>query len=146
MTELDIGTMDMILRRVGEALRRCDPQDFDSIRSGNFRIEVRAGRRSDSQRPQPISQIADSMVAQVVDRLKAATDREHGLVVLDEYCTNKAELLALAQKLDLPVRKKDSIERLREIVIESTIGFRLRSKAIQGKSESGGSQPASQAG
>ena len=34
--------------------------------------------------------------------------------------------------LDIPFQKKDSIDRILEKIIEGTIGFRLRSQAIQG--------------
>lgn len=43
----------------------------------------------------------------------------------------KASLKALAKKLDIPVQSNDNMSRLKEKIIESTVGFKLRSQAIQ---------------
>ncbi len=37
------------------------------------------------------------------------------------------------KSLDIPLLQRDNIEKLQEKIIESTIGYRLRSEAIQGK-------------
>jgi len=47
-------------------------------------------------------------------------------------CHSKIDIENIAKKLDVPFQKKDSIEKLKYKIIERTIGFRLRSQAIQG--------------
>ena len=43
----------------------------------------------------------------------------------------KAKLLELLKFLDIPVQGRENISMLKEKVVESTIGYRLRSQAIQ---------------
>jgi len=53
------------------------------------------------------------------------------LAVLLELAPLRAELKALATDMDLPVPKSDTVGRLRDRIVEATIGFRLRSQAIR---------------
>lgn len=45
---------------------------------------------------------------------------------------SKKQLHQALKSIDVPWDKTDKVERLREKLIENTIGFKLRSKAIQG--------------
>lgn len=56
--------------------------------------------------------------------------RQEGEEYLRIKCTNKGDYINLAKKLDLPFEKKDSIEKIKDKIVEATIGFRLRSQAI----------------
>jgi len=66
-------------------------------------------------------------------------DTEEQLVKIDsrdqaeELLKNfkKADLQRIAKDLDIPIQKNEDISRLREKIIESTVGFKLRSQAIQ---------------
>ena len=65
-------------------------------------------------------------------KLHQLQSRDDGINMLEREVSNRRGLEALARFLQLPVQRDDSTERLREKIIENTIGSRLRSTAIQG--------------
>jgi hypothetical protein len=72
-------------------------------------------------------------IEEVAETLQKLDTREEGLRILTDFCSAKKDLQSLAIHIDIPNSKKDSIQTLRERIIEATIGYRLRSKAIQGE-------------
>ena len=68
---------------------------------------------------------------EIINALEKLSNRESG----EEYIKNKLitrlDYEAVVKKLDIPYNKKDNINKLRDKIIEGTIGFRLRSQAIQ---------------
>ncbi len=72
-------------------------------------------------------------IEEVAETLQKLDTREEGLRILTDLCPAKKDLQSLAIHIDIPNSKKDSIQTLRERIIEATIGYRLRSKAIQGE-------------
>lgn len=68
----------------------------------------------------------------IVDALNAFDKRDQGIDYLNKKTKTKEDLVQLAKYLDKPIQKNDNIEQIRDKVIESTIGYRLRSAAIQG--------------
>lgn len=75
------------------------------------------------------------ILQEIVEELNNSASREIGFELLKSKCSLKADYEAIAKKLDIPFTKKDSINKLKEKIIEGTIGFRLRSQAIQNKNE-----------
>lgn len=69
---------------------------------------------------------------EIISYMLKLESREIGEIYLSSKCSSKADFIILAKKLDLPFEKKDSIEKIKNKIIEATIGFRLRSQAIQG--------------
>ena len=68
----------------------------------------------------------------VIEKLYSFNSRAEGETNLNSTCNNRNAFEKVARKLDLPFQKKDNIEKLTSKIIERTIGFRLRSQAIQG--------------
>ena len=64
--------------------------------------------------------------------LEGLESREAGTALLEQRCPTREHLKWLTRSCDLPVRKDESRERMIENIVEATIGYRLRSKAIQG--------------
>lgn len=71
-------------------------------------------------------------VLEITNYLYTIEDRDEGAKFLELKCNNRSELEDIIRSLDVPFQKKDSVEKLKDKIIERTIGFRLRSKAIQG--------------
>lgn len=74
--------------------------------------------------------------ALVADALQQARSREEATAVLEGEGISKFVLEKLARQFDLPVLRSDSVERLRQRLVESAIGFRINSEAIRGARES----------
>jgi hypothetical protein len=60
-------------------------------------------------------------------------NRASGEQLLHEVTPTRSALETLARHLDVAVRREDRQEDLVRRIIESTIGFRLSSAAIQGR-------------
>ncbi|OYE00007.1 hypothetical protein [Nostoc sp. 'Peltigera membranacea cyanobiont' 232] len=77
--------------------------------------------------------IAKLSPEQVAETLRSLDTREEGLRILTDFCSARKDLQSLAIHIDIPNSRRDSIPTLREKIIEATIGYRLRSRAIQGE-------------
>lgn len=64
--------------------------------------------------------------------LNSASTREDGARIVQESFSRKDELFAFAKFLDLPVQKRDNMDRIRRKIVEFTVGRRLDSAAIRG--------------
>jgi hypothetical protein len=67
----------------------------------------------------------------VVSYLHSIENRQEAEDYLNRNCPNRVDLETLARKLDIPFVKKDNLEHLRNKIIEGTVGYKLRSQAIQ---------------
>lgn len=74
----------------------------------------------------------DFRVAEILDMLRDMSSREEGLSLVKRAAPTKGKLTALSKALDLPVGKRNLAEDIAEKIVESTIGFRIRSAAIRG--------------
>lgn len=74
---------------------------------------------------------------QIADQLRGLPSRDEGETFLREKIQSKTSLEAMARFLQLPVQRDDTVERLRAKIVESQIGHRLRSDAIQGRPPEG---------
>lgn len=121
-----------ILRAVTTFLRTLSPEEADAVARGNARItlEGRAPRT-------PKRHVADrgpEALDLLVESMKRASTREEAAAALESAQLRKADLIAIARSLDVPVASKDRIESIQERLLESTVGYRLRSRAIRGES------------
>jgi hypothetical protein len=63
--------------------------------------------------------------------MQRAQTREEGGHILEAASMTRAELEKVARHLNLPILTQDKIERLREKILEATVGSRLNSAAIR---------------
>lgn len=96
-------------------------QDTDSVESSEVPLAEKA------------QEVEIKTTQEVAEKLKKASTREEGVEILENFCPKKKDLESLAVYIDLPNHKKYTIPELRERIIEDTIGYRLRSRAIQGE-------------
>ena len=66
---------------------------------------------------------------EVSESLTKARSRDEAKELLKDF--KRASLKELAKKIDIPLQSNDSVDKIKERIIESTVGFRLRSQAIQ---------------
>lgn len=126
----DSQMLASVLRRVAVLVAGLTDRELEDIVSGRARIVVE-GRRARSK-ASPTSSTAG--LAHVREQLLASDSREDGLQVLERAQLSKASLERLARELDLPVSRRDTSDSLRSRVVEGTIGYRLRSNAVSGRS------------
>lgn len=123
-----------VLSTVANAIESLDEADLESLLSGDLRFEIVAvtSKQRHGKSDSAYSSIDSAALDKLARLLQDADDRSRGWEILEEHTSNKDSLIQLARHLDLPCQKKESVDRLKEKIIEATIGFRLRSAAIRG--------------
>ena len=86
---------------------------------------------SESQ-PKKSNTPSDDQMRDVQELLMRTGSREDGHAVLTERFPQKDTLFVFSKFLDLPVQRKDSVERIRDKIITHTVGRRLGGEAIRG--------------
>lgn len=69
---------------------------------------------------------------ELVNKLNDFATREEAEAWISSAALTKRQFCDTLRTIDVPWDKNDNLERLREKLIENTVGFKLRSRAIQG--------------
>lgn len=120
--------LSALLKEMAKAVRDMSDDDLAALRNGELRIQLTAVEKPTSGKKEALR---DFHPDSIVDTLRQADTFDAGLAILERECATKEHLLRLARELDVPAEKRDTVERLRERIVDATIGFRLRSQAIQ---------------
>jgi len=119
-----------IINQLFEKLEKLNDDEKEEILSGNVSVNINLKTKSVKKRSH--NHLSDSnRLIEIEQYLRTLEDRQQGRDFINKRLASREELVRLARHLDLPVAKEDSIEKLKEKIIESTIGYRLRSRAIQ---------------
>lgn len=78
------------------------------------------------------AQSMDWSPIELVKKLNEFLTREEAESWITAAALTKRQFTDTLRAIDVPWDKTDNLERLREKLIENTIGFKLRSRAIQG--------------
>jgi hypothetical protein len=119
-----------ILRRLADYVDNHPDEDLAPI----FKQAAALMPPPERQKKLPPSKLLPPDVRAIAAQLQTLQSREAGDGLLRERAPNRSGLEAIARFLQLPVQRDDTVERLRAKIVENTIGSRLRSDAIQGKS------------
>jgi hypothetical protein len=124
-----------LLREFEKNVKGLKDEQFEEFVKGNFRIQITPLKDTITKPKKKIKKgVSENQLQEVINLLNNTDERKAGLKILNEKCSNKFYLESLMKSLDIPFLQRDNIEKLQEKIIEATIGYRLRSKAIQGKS------------
>ena len=132
----DVGRF---LRRYAQFLEELSEADLEALIDGRARLAL---VREGEERPQPAHRRPyDGEFVALIERLRATESREEALRILsdDPRVAGKDGIVRLARALKLHINRHDKRETVEDRVVESVIGVRLRSEAIQGLSLKGGS-------
>ena len=125
------------LRELAKSINQLKKEQYESVVNGNFEIEIKiSSLESKSKLPEPKRLFETEDILEIESLLRNLNSREKGTVLLKDRCTNKESLIRVAKHLDLPVQKKEKIDTIIEKIVENTIGFKLRSQSIQGRTNS----------
>jgi hypothetical protein len=127
-----------LLRRLSETLERASPGDVEELLSGQAALVISKANRgsrnsgkgdsSRERREQPNMKRLGGIVVE----LRRLESRDEGSGLLARAQLTKKELEDLARLMDLPVSREDDAERLKQKIVEESIGARLNSQAIRG--------------
>ena len=118
----------VVFRELFKEINKLNDEQMDKIVSGQAQFRLQVVEKSKKQCQTTTS---DSDMRAIAMKLNSMTSNEEGMELLKQRCKHKADLHKLAQQLDIPVRKRDTIAQLTEKIIESTIAYRTRAAAIQ---------------
>lgn len=99
------------------------------IENGEKRIEINV--ISTSKEPDEPIQQNSVVVSESISLLNSMQSREEAYSYLSSSDLKKNDLEAICKQLDLPFTKKENIKALQEKILEGTVGYKLRSQAIQ---------------
>jgi hypothetical protein len=119
-----------LLRELARQLQALDDDDFDAAVSKGFTLEVNGKKeapRGSSRMRKTKSELGD-----IATTLRNTTSREEAQKIIEHELPLKEDLMQLARVLDIPIQKGDTSARVQERLVEATIGYRLRSAAVQG--------------
>jgi hypothetical protein len=121
-----------ILRLLADYIDRCPDPELAPI----FEQAAALMQLADSQKKthtQYLGKFGADDLREIVVKLRDLPSRDAGVAFLHVQAPTRRALEVLARFLQLPVQRDDTVERLRTKIVESTVGSRLRSDAIQGK-------------
>jgi hypothetical protein len=118
------------IRRYAEAITSLSDDDLLKLADENFSVEVKFSRRRGKSTPPPA--ITKENIIELSEKLFSIQSRNEALAFLNANFKTKKSLDSVARQLDVPVLKSDKLENLAEKIVESTVGARKRSEAIQG--------------
>ena len=108
--------------------------DIQKVSSGNYRLSLTV-IKSDIKKAKKsaLPHVGSSDYPEIIEKLNLAKTRDEGVKVLEDYFKNKMELEKFAKHIDVAVMKSDKVLKIKESIVDATVGARLRSGAIQGK-------------
>ena len=123
------------LKELMSHLQTVEDAQFETLMSGQAKLEFNIVPISKAAvEPRKNEEIED-FAKNAAEKLHGIGTREQGDQYLESLYRTKEDLLKIAKYLDLPVQKKETIQQIKDKIIESTIGFRVRSAAVQGTSK-----------
>jgi hypothetical protein len=135
MNEKD--TIAKLLHLLADSIEQGSPTDVEALLTGRATLAITttppATEQPGKREPQKQGHASKRDLPALVDQLRQLSSRDDGLTLLNQEQLNKKELEELARCIDLPVVRTDDAERLRQKIIEETIGARLNSQAIRGR-------------
>lgn len=131
--EYSMRTKNILSRffdQIAKEINGLTDSDIRKLESGEFSISLKIVKKNSTTNGSAV--LSDQQISNINEKLKHCNDREAGKLILIEHLKNRKELEAFAKNIDVFVMKQDKIDKLREKIIEGTIGAALRSSAIQG--------------
>lgn len=111
-------------------LKNLSKEELNSLSKKEKEIVFEIKNKQNSQRNNE-RLISEQEVNDIILKLNSMNERLEGENYLKPLKLSRQSLEIILKKLDIPYQKKDSISKLYDKIIESTIGYKLRSQAIQ---------------
>ena len=133
---MDINNVNphFAFQRIVEALAQLSPKDIQHLQNPLYSVEIRVVKLKRAKEEK--ADLANNVDIDVlIQTLIQSSNRQEAYDVLEKQCPYKKDLEVIVRQLDVPFSKKDKIADLRDKIIETTVGAKIRSQAIQGKME-----------
>lgn len=119
-----------LLRFIAKDVQSLTEEQRGQLREGSAKLRLVVEPRLGGKRSEK-SGAAEIDTAAIQAQLEECKSRNEAAEILRGLGLSKANLQKLTRAMDLPYQKDDNMERLLDRIVESAVGFRLRSQAIQ---------------
>ncbi|WP_149137305.1 hypothetical protein [Cupriavidus campinensis] len=116
------------IEKVIQAMKAMSAAELDRLDDPNFEVQIKLIKR----RSEASILKASFSLEELSNRLAGFVDRAAALSYLRSVAATKKELELVARHFEMVIAKQDTVDLLAERIIETTVGARLRSRAIQG--------------
>jgi hypothetical protein len=117
-----------LLKHLAKATERLSDDEIADVIEGRRRLILSTEEAGPSRPAGATDEPPD--FESLIASLKATETRDTAHRLIEDAALTRSQLNQLARALDLPVQRSDDIARLREKIVETTIGFRLTALAI----------------
>lgn len=121
-----------LLRDFARRIQAMDDAQMERILAGELRSEVRAPEKERAKARKGKARCSDREIELLRRELQEAGSREQARTLIDRYLHSEADLVHFARVLDISAPQKYSSGDIETRLVESTVGYRLRSAAIRG--------------
>lgn len=116
--------------KLSSFLKGLSENEIAELEKGKLELKFELTERTTSRKSK-ILNFDEFTIKSLIDNLTKLNSREEGFNVLENKCSSKSDLESILLYLDVPFQKRDSASKLKDKIIENSIGYRLRSQAIQ---------------
>lgn len=127
-----VKTLSMLLRELQDAVLELNEGELEKIISGEYQFILKVGKKRVGTNTK-INPVDDFNYNELLNLLNQCESREQGNDLLSRELKTKSEFEKFARHVEVAVMKSDKLEKIRDNIIESTVGAKLRSDAIQNK-------------
>lgn len=125
----------LLLRQLAELVESLDDSDCDKIADGRLELTLSQTRVQKKEKFKlQDAPAASEEFSKVRDKLSAFSSRDDAERYLSENVQKKSDLILVAREMAIPVHSSDTGDKIRDKIVEATVGYRLRSQAIRGDS------------
>ena len=129
----DKQAMAVLIRQFAELVEGLEEVDIDEILRRQLKLKLVSEHTAKrGSRYEKRGGGESVTTAEMKEKLSVLVTREAAESYLDSVAPRKVDLITLARYLKIPIHNSDTVERLRDKIVDSTVGFRLRSHAIRG--------------
>lgn len=125
-------TLTVLFRELQDAVLELNEGELEKIISGEYQFTLKVVKKRGGTSAK-ISSVDDFSYNELLNLLNQCESREQGNELLSRELKTKAEFEKFARHVEVAVMKSDKLEKIRDNIIESTVGAKLRSDAIQNK-------------
>ncbi len=132
MNQKDVQLVATILRELANQIEALRIEDVEGILAGSKRLDIKITSSRNASDEAKVNRRSEDELLKDGKTLHEMKTREEGERFLRANYNTRADLVLLAKAIDVPVHKTDTVDMVIEKIVEATIGFRIRSAAVQG--------------
>ncbi|GEO41483.1 hypothetical protein SAE02_56310 [Skermanella aerolata] len=130
----------ILLRQLASLVEAMTISDIEAVVNNNAKLSLNI-RKSKKERILDKGQVGEFLntkepkldIELIRMKLDQIDTRDNAANFLLDVAGKKHDLVLIAREMSIPVQSSDTIETIRNKIVDATVGYRLRSKAIRDK-------------